>query len=303
MIINRENLKPKNKNQDIIQYRKKLEMLKKHIINKTITGEEKIIILIMKILIIMIQDQETTIILHIIKIIITNHNQEIINMTLIIKIERITDIMIIEIIIKEITIIRIIIREIIYIEIIIKETITIENLTKEIIIKENLTKEITIKEITIKEIIIKVIIDILLMTIKLHTTILKDNLINLDMNNVYPIRITKTDIDSHTTIMINQREDIKNIHQVLIEIMVIFILSTKLHKTKIIKTIIDKDIKEVQNIIKKILKRVRITTIKNLMNKRKRNITLPRDLIISLKNMKRSKIIIIKRIINIENII
>lgn len=298
MIINRENLKPKNKNQDIIQYRKKLEMLKKHIINKTITGEERIIILIMKILIIMIQDQETTIILHIIKIIITNHNQEIINMTLIIKIERITDIMIIEIIIREITIIRIIIREIIFIEIIIKETIIIENLTKEIIIKENLTKEITIKEI-----IIKVIIDILLMTIKLHTTILKDNLINLDMNNVYPIRITKTDIDSHTTIMINQREDIKNIHQVLIEIMVIFILSTKLHKTKIIKTIIDKDIKEVQNIITKILKRVRITTIKNLMNKRKRNITLPRDLIINPKNMKRSKIIIIKRIINIENII
>ena len=288
MIINRENLKLKNKNQDIIQYRKKLEMLKKHIINKTITGEEKIIILIMKILIIMIQDQETTITLHIIEIIITNHNQEIINMTLIIKIERITDIMIIEIIIKEI----------IFIEIIIKETITIENLTKEIIIKENLTKEITIKEI-----IIKVIIDILLMTIKLRTTILKDNLIYLDMNNVYPIRITKTDIDSHTTIMINQREDIKNIHQVLIEIMVIFILSTKLHKTKIIKTIIDKDIKAVQNIITKILKRVRITTIKNLMNKRKRNITLPRDLIISPKNMKRSKIIIIKRIINIENII
>lgn len=288
MIINRENLKLKNKNQDIIQYRKKLEMLKKHIINKTITGEEKIIILIMKILIIMIQDQETTITLHIIEIIITNHNQEIINMTLIIKIERITDIMIIEIIIKEI----------IFIEIIIKETITIENLTKEIIIKENLTKEITIKEI-----IIKVIIDILLMTIKLRTTILKDNLIYLDMNNVYPIRITKTDIDSHTTIMINQREDIKNIHQVLIEIMVIFILSTKLHKTKIIKTIIDKGIKEVQNIITKILKRVRIITIKNLMNKRKRNIILPRDLIISPKNMKRSKIIIIKRIINIENII
>lgn len=288
MIIKRENLKPKNKNQDIIQYRKKLEMLKKHIINKTITEVEKIIILIMKILIIMIQDQETTITLHIIEIIITNHNQEIINMTLIIKIERITDIMIIEIIIKEI----------IFIEIIIKETITIENLTKEIIIKENLTKEITIKEI-----IIKVIIDILLMTIKLRTTILKDNLINLDMNNMYPIRIIKTDIDSHTTIMINQREDIKNIHQVLIEIMVIFILSTKLHKTKIIKTIIDKDIKEVQNIITKILKRVRITTIKNLMNKRKRNIILPRDLIISPKNMKRSKIIIIKRIINIENII